>query len=191
MSKFPFLFLPLLRLKNSLLLFLVTAIAASLGGLVYPAPTEAADFVILKYSVLRESVSVKELSLFAETGEMSSSLRSYLKMANQNPDEVRQALNDEVEVDPVTLSRILNSYPGEFLLDQVSEVIHTPSHTASRQSLRGALVTSALEDRNIRLIEVLENYPTPEVHLEGDRLLEVYNTLDGVMSKIPNLPIRL
>lgn len=166
---------------------LLPTIIAGIGIILTTIPAQAAEKVILKYSVLRESVPVADLSELAETGEASSSLKSYLKMANKEPQEVQRVLNKKIEVDAVTLSKILNSLPGEFLLDRAGEIVHTPSERASRESLRGALVTSAVEDDNIRLIEVLENYPTSEVHVEGDRLVELYNTIDGVVGKLSSL----
>jgi hypothetical protein len=149
---------------------------------------EAADTAIIKYGVFQESVSVPELSHFAETGELSSSLKAYLKMANKEPEQLRQALTEQVTVKAVTLSKFLNSFLGEMLLDQMSEVIHTPSQSASREALRGALVTSAVPDNNIKLIEVIENYPTSDVYVEGDRLAEAYRLLNRVLGKIPQLP---
>ena len=150
-------------------------------------PSEAAESVVLKYGFLRESISVPELSTFAKTGELSSSLGAYLKMANQEPDDLKQVLTEKVEVDPILLSKVLNSFVGEMLLDFVSNVIQTPSGRASRQSLRGALVSSALPDGNIALIEVLENYPTSELHVEGDRLAEIYNSLNSVIGSLPDI----
>ena len=151
-------------------------------------PVIAAESVVLKYSFLRETISVPELSTFTETGELSPSLRAYLKMANKEPNDLGELLTKEIEVEPILLSKLLNSFPGELLLDQLSEVIRTPTGKASRQSLRAALVSSALPDGDITLIEVLENYPTSEVHVEGDRLAEVYNQINGVVRSIP--PIR-
>ncbi|WP_013321719.1 alpha/beta hydrolase [Gloeothece verrucosa] len=156
------------------------------GLLWFIAPVaEAAETIILKYSVLRESISVPELSNFVKTGELSSSLKAYLVLAKKNPEQLRQALTDPVKVDGVVLSQILNSFPGEFLLDQVSEVIHTPSKRSSRQALRSALVSSALPDNNVRLIEVLENYPTSEVNVEGDRLVDAYRSIDNIAKRLP------
>nr|WP_239005482.1 alpha/beta hydrolase [Gloeothece citriformis] len=148
----------------------------------------AAETIILKYSVLEAPISVPELSTFVNTGELSPSLKAYLKLANRNPDELRQALTQRVNVDGVVLSQVLNSFAGEFLLDQLSEVVHTPSQRSSRQALRSALVTSALSDNDVRLIEVLENYPTSEVHVEGDRLADVYRQIDTVVGRLPKLP---
>lgn len=149
---------------------------------------EAAETVILKYKILRESISVPELKTLAQTGELSPSLKVYLLLAKKKPEELRDALTKPVTVDGVVLSKVLNSFPGEFLLDQVSEVIHTPSDRSSRQALRSALVNSALADNKIRLIEVLENYPTSEVHVEGDRLADAYRSIDNVVGRLPKLP---
>ena len=145
----------------------------------------AAESVILKYGFWQESISITELSTFVETGEMSSALRAHLALANQNPEAVRKVLSKKISVNPVLLSQILNSPPGGMLLDGVSQYIKTPSGRASRESLRGALVTSALPDSNIRLIEVLENYPTSEVYLEGDAMAEIYRRLQEVIEQIP------
>jgi Alpha/beta hydrolase of unknown function (DUF1400) len=152
-----------------------------------PLPASASEQIILSYSILRESISVSELRTLVDTGETSSSLKNYLEKANTKPEELQQTLTKEVEVNPVRLSKILNSYPGELVLDLASEVIQTPSGKASRESLRGALVSSAIPDGNVRIIEVLENYPTSEVHVDGDRLVELYNTMNNVVGSVSQI----
>ena len=104
----------------------------------------AAEQVLLKYGGLRRSVSVDELTTLAETGEASSSLQALLDTAGEDPETLRQGLNEELEVSPVLLDQILNSSPGEWALDQVGEAIHPPSGRASRQALRSAFVLSAM-----------------------------------------------
>ncbi|MEW6493740.1 MAG: alpha/beta hydrolase [Cyanobacteriota bacterium] len=148
---------------------------------------DAADSVVLKYRFLRETVSVQELTTFAETGELSTSLKTYLRMAGKEPAELRRTLTQEVSANPIVLYRVLNSPPGELLLDQASQVIHTPTNRANRQSLRGALVSSALPNGKITLIETLQNYPTPEVHVEGNRLVEVVQKISQVTKRLPNI----
>ncbi|MGK7941912.1 MAG: alpha/beta hydrolase [Crocosphaera sp.] len=174
------------QFKQSKIIF--SLLVSLLGLLSSQVPAKAAETVILKYSILRESVSVKELSTLANTGEASSSLKAYLKLANKKPEELRTLLNNNVDVDPVFLSKVLNSFAGGIVLDPVGEVIHTPSKRANRESLRGALVTSALSDKNIRLIEIFENYPTQEIHVDGDRLAEIYQSIEGFVKKVPRLP---
>lgn len=167
---------------------LISLMVSIIGVFSVRVPAQAAEQVILKYSILRESVSVEELSTLANTGEASKSLRNYLKLANKQPEELRALLNNNVDVDPVFLSKVLNSFAGGMVLDPVGEVIHTPSKRANRESLRGALVTSALSDKNIRVIEIFENYPTQEIHVDGDRLAEIYQSIEGLVSKMPRLP---
>ena len=158
------------------------------SGILYPvARADAAQSVVLKYSFLRESISVAELSTFARTGELSSTLKTYLKLAGREPEQLRRALTQEVKVDPNLLSSLLNNPIGELMLAQISEVVHTPDNIANRESLRGALVSSALPDGKVTLIETIENYPTPEVHVEGERLVEVAQKLGNLFKRLPNL----
>ncbi|MGK7879375.1 MAG: alpha/beta hydrolase [Crocosphaera sp.] len=172
--------------KKSQLIF--SFILAILGLISTKQSVQAAERVVLKYSILRESISVQELSQLANTGETSRSLKNYLRLANKKPEELRALLNQNVDVDPVFLSKVLNSFAGGMILDPIGEVIHTPSKRANKESLRGALVTSALSDQNIRLVEIFENYPTEEIHVDGDRLVEVYQNIEGFLDNIPDLP---
>ncbi|MFN6296885.1 MAG: alpha/beta hydrolase, partial [Microcystis sp.] len=36
--------------------------------------------------------------------------------------------------------------------------------------------------------EVLANYPTSEVHVDGNRLLDLINQIESVLKKMPRLP---
>ncbi len=155
----------------------------------YSLTANASESVVLKYRFLRETVSVPELSTFAQTGELSSSLRAYLDMAGKQPEELRTTLTQPIAVNGIMLSRILNTPVGDVMLDQASEVIHTPTNQANRQSLRSALVLSALNDNQITLIEVLENYPTADVHVEGDRLADILQQITRLSQGLPQIGI--
>ena len=150
----------------------------------------AAQKVVLKYRIFRQSISVEELSSFAQTGELSTSLRVNLALARQKPSLVRQYLTEPVPVNLVLLDRLLNSQAGNFLLDEISQAIHSPSRQADRQALRSALILSASSEQNISLIEVIQNYPTQEVQIEGDRLENIYQQLrrlQGILGTRPKV----
>ena len=161
------------------------ATIAGAGVLLSELPGLAAEKAVLKYGFFRESVSVPELATFAKTGKVSTSVGAYLGMAGKTPQAVRQPLTQEIKVNGVLLYRVLTTPVGELLLDRVSEVIHTPDNLANRQALRSALVMSALPDGNITLTEILENYPTPEVHVEGERLAEIYGNISRLVARLP------
>jgi Alpha/beta hydrolase of unknown function (DUF1400) len=151
------------------------------------APAFAAEKVVLKYRVFRESLSVKELTNFADNGKLSIPLRVGFKLAQQDPNKVRRYLTNPVKVNPIILDRVLNSPVGNVVLDQISEVIHTPSRKADRQAMRSALVLSASEDSDIKLIEVIKNYPGTEVEVDGDRLEKAYNQLRRLQGSLQNI----
>lgn len=137
----------------------------------------AAERIVLKYRIFRESLSVSELSTFAENGELSRPLQINLALARQDPKAIRRYLTQPVRVSPIILDRVLNSPVGNIILDQLSQVIHTPSRQADRQALRGALVVSASGDNAVTLIDVMRNYSTARLEVEGDRLESTYRQL--------------
>ena len=160
---------------------------ASGGILLSSSSAIAAERVVLKYGIFRQSLSVKDLSTFTETGELSTPLQLTLALARQDPKAVRQFLMQPVSVNPVFLDRVLNSPIGDIIVDQVSQVVHTPSRRADRQALRGALVISASRDNNISLIETIQNYPTSEVEVEGKRLADAYKQLSRLRGRLQDL----
>ena len=147
----------------------------------------AADQVVLKYRIFRESLSVKELSSFAETGQLSTSLRVNFALARQDPEAIRGYLTQPVKVNFLFLDRVLNSPVGNVVLDEVSQVIHTRSRRADRQALRAALVLSARRDNEITLIEIIQNYPTPEVEVEGERLVSALRQISRLGGTLEDL----
>jgi hypothetical protein len=158
----------------------------SLCLLLYGIPAFAAERVVLKYRIFRESLSVSELSMFAQTGKLSSSLSSNLASSGQNPQQVRKYLTEPVKVNLLILDKILNSPVGNAVLDQLSQVIHTPSTKADRQALRSALVLSASKDEKITLIEIIQNYPASEVEVDGDRLALAHRQLQILQGNLPD-----
>lgn len=164
--------------------FLVAISAIVLAASMPPSQAAAAERVVLKYQWFRRSIAVEDLSVLAETGETSPELQSYLSLANRRPEQLRRDLNRSVTIDPVMLDRALNSPLGDIALDQISPAIHTRSGTADRQALRAALVLAASDDETISVIEVLEEYPTSEVHVDGDRIIDAYQQIASIQDQI-------
>ncbi|MEB3358473.1 MAG: alpha/beta hydrolase [Synechococcales bacterium] len=141
----------------------------------------AAERVVLTYGVLQRSVSVEDLTLLAETGETSSTLGTYLDKTGRDAEELRGWLTRDLEVSPTLLDRSLNNPLGDAALDRIGETIHTRSGGANRQALRAALILSASDDERISLIEVLQNYPTEAVYVNGERLQTAYRDISRVV----------
>jgi len=166
-------------------------LAASASAVLYSSAAEAAQKVVLKYSVMRMTLPVTELEIFAETGKMSPALEMLLGKANKDPETVRRSLTRSVKVSQRFLEQTLNSQIGEVILDEVGQVIRTPSGEDNRQALRSALVLSARDDNEITLLEAMKNYPTSEVYVEGDKLVEAYGKLVALSEELGGVSERL
>ena len=158
------------------------------AGILLAAPASfAAEKVVLKYGILRESIPVSDLETLAETGRTDPALENYIKLAGKQPEDVQRALTSTVKVDLLTLDRSLNSLPGNLILDEVGKTIRTPAKAADRQAIRAALIKSAEEDGRISLLEVIQNYPTSEVVVEGDRLVSTYRQLSKIADPLQKI----
>ncbi len=137
----------------------------------------AAEQVVLRYGAFRSSVPVADLAELGSSGQAPASIQPYLRLLNREPVEVQQALTSQISIDHRLMDRVLNSPVGEVVLDRLGDVIQTPTGAANRQALRAALVLAASNDGKVSLLEVIQHYPTQEIHLDGKRLLAAYREL--------------
>lgn len=155
----------------------LTSVLLAVAGLTFASQAKAADQVVLKYGVLERSIAVSDLENFAETGELTRPLRRYIRVSGESPDRIRQILTREFTVSPRLLDRLLNNPIGETALNQLSQAVYPPSGSADASALRSALVLSASNDDRITILEVVRNYPTPQVYIDGEQLVQVYGRL--------------
>lgn len=134
---------------------------------------KAAEKVIFTYESATQAVSISELQSFAATGEISPSLKFLLNVGKQSPWMMRWILNQNFPADTEIVSDLFNTAPGEYVLSQTSTVVSSKSERANVKALRGALIASASDDRQISLIELLENYPTKQVFVNGKLLAKM------------------
>lgn len=138
--------------------------------------------VVFAFGPIRPSISVGELTRFVETGALSPGWRSMLRLAKVNPENLRTALAQEVTADLQFLDTALNSLLGEFALYQVAEILQTPSGSASTKALRSAIILAA-DDNRFSLLELLQHYPTTELHIDGVRLARLGKTASRLTSQ--------
>jgi len=159
----------------------------AMGLLVSTSEAIAADRVVLTYGLISMDIPIEDLATFAESGEESDELSRLLDMAGQDPEALRSTLTEPVNLSPTVVDFALNTPPGEWVLDRVSETIHPASGEAGRLALRSALIGASADDHEITLIEVMQLYPSPDIVVQGDRLLETYNRLYEVLEPLADL----
>ena len=154
----------------------------------------ASEEVIFTYGGATQSVPIEELQAFAETGETSSSVDFLLSQANQNPFLMRWILKQEFSADTKLVSDLLNTMPGEYVLSQTGNVVGSKSQRANVTALRGSLIRSASDNGLVSLIELLENYPTRQVYVNGKILVKIRENLDRLIedtSKYIEIPTEI
>ena len=157
---------------------LITSLCGLLSVMAFVPLAQGAERLKLRYGPFERSLPVSDLSTFVETGTPSPELDQYLRLAKQSPDQLREGLSFSIPASPRTLDRLLNSPMGEALLSEMSHYIHTSVHApqgqVNTQALRSAFLLSASDNQEVSLIEVLQHYPTPDVTVEGDKVLKTY-----------------
>lgn len=170
-------------------------VGASMAVCLSPRQAESSEKVIFTYGGFTQSISRAELQNFAETGEISSSLETLLNYGDQNPFLMRWILRQEFPANTKIVSDLLNTPPGEYVLSQTGNVVGSKAERANITALRGALVKSASNDNLVSLMELLSNYPTEDVYVNGKILAQMRSNLNQFVEetsryiKIPlNLP---
>ncbi|MEL6439766.1 MAG: alpha/beta hydrolase [Cyanobacteria bacterium J06621_8] len=158
-----------------------TGVAVFLAGIAIsltPHQAKAASEIVFTYGGAAQSVNLEELQTFANTGETSPALEFLLSFGNQDPSVIRWLLNQQVTADTRFVYEFFNTTAGEYVLAQTSNIVGTRTERANVKALRGALIASASNDNAISLIELLENYPTQKVYVNGKMLAEARNHLN-------------
>lgn len=154
----------------------------------------AAERVILTYGFLSMEIPIEQLDTLARTGESPGELGRLLRLTNQEPATLQQALTNPVPANPLVLDIVLRTPPGEWVLDRIGETIQPSSGVAgSRSALRSALIGAA-SNGEITLLEVMRVYPSPEIVVQGDRVAETYSEVFDLLEPFikyrprPNAP---
>lgn len=154
----------------------VVGLAIAAASMMAIAPdANAANEVVFRYGILRQRLSVAELTTFAQTGEKSPVVERYLQKTNGNPEEIRQTLNQPINVSRNLLDRGLKNPLGDRLLDELGKTIQTADDQGNREALRDALLASTQTDNQLTILEVIQNYPGDEIHLDVKRAIRTYN----------------
>jgi predicted dienelactone hydrolase len=126
-------------------------------------PSGAAERVILRAGPFEQTVSVADLEHFAETGEISPSLKFYTPLLKP---EVRRFLNKRLQVDAEVgekaLGQVLQSPSGKKLWQSLQRV--APGLTI--EQLQAGLWLAARQFNGLDAIGVLRSIPTETVTID-------------------------
>lgn len=151
---------------------LITGLVVSSGSV-----TVAAERIVFRFGELARDVSVPELRQFSETGTVAPELQPILqrlKPAEQLA--LRTVLSQPLPVDEVSVSNLLSTPLGRRSLQQLVKVLDQPASVAE-PALSSALVLGAAKPGGLRLINVLEAYPTQRLPVNVAAVLSLEQSL--------------
>jgi predicted dienelactone hydrolase len=133
-----------------------------IGGTVSTA--SAAERVNIRVGFLEQSIDIKDLEQFAQTGRLSNSLQPYAPFLTL---QVRQALSRRLELDPnvsnQVIDNLLASSSSQSLLQSLTDTI--PGSTL--QQLRSAFSSAVSQSNGLNVISFLKAYPAETIHINA------------------------
>ena len=139
--------------------------------------TIAAERIVFRFGEFARDVSVPELRQFSETAVVAPGLQPILRRLK--PAEqvaLRTALSQPLPVDEVSVSNLLSTPLGRRSLQQLVKVLDQPASVAE-PALSSALVLGAAKPGGLRLIDVLEAYPTQRLPVNVAAVLSLAQSL--------------
>jgi predicted dienelactone hydrolase len=138
-------------------------LAVALGiGMALPAT--AAERVVIRLGPIRQSIAIRDLEYFVQTGEVPSKLRLYSPLLTQ---DVRQVLSTHIRLDQNVgdklVEDLLHSSGGERFLNTLQVAI--PDTEVSQ--LKTALSEAALQPDGISLLGFLRSLPDETVTIDA------------------------
>lgn len=143
--------------------------------------------VIELFGPITASIKVKDLRVFAETGKTTKTISQALGISKISPNTVRGLMTLEVGANVNNLAKVLYSNLGQNVTKGIAEVIQTRHNYESDKALRSAIILAAADDNRISVLEVLEKYPTEEMHIDVGKINEIVDKVKGTIGNLEEL----
>lgn len=170
---------------------------ATLSASLTTLPVAAYQRLHFIYPPINRSLGIDSLTLFAEEGIVNRELEDYLNLAGVNDQqkaEFREALRKKAPVDPIQLSRFLNSSLGESILERLGVLISIRGGRNGKYAIRGAMVKAALDPQEgLTVLNVFRNlavdmqFNLDDIFITADYIDLLGRGTDGVVEEMKRL----
>lgn len=135
--------------------------------------SSAAEAITVRYGLFTQSVSIRDLHQYAETGTASIALQNFLRyLKREEQTALRSALQTEIPVNLVALDRVLNAPTGQRFLAQLAQADDRRDQ-AGVQALRAALILGTKRGERLSILSALEAYPNHQLTINLPQALQV------------------
>lgn len=170
---------PRLKLRDALLscgLSVTAALAA--------VPALGAEVMNIAYGPFEVSVPLEDLEHYARTGQLSGELSRYggLFSPEQQAD-LRQALNQRVEMNPTLVSQIAYSKTGDIVLKRLGSFIKSNDSDNGLVALRATVVQAAASTEGLTLLNLIRKFPTREVDVDLQSGMQIATEVTALLAQ--------
>ncbi len=148
------------------------------------AGIKAAEKISLISGGFIRSIEVSNIEHLAKTGEATGFLAEVIKMSNQNPNEVRELLKQDVELPLVLSTKLMKSKIGEVILGRVAKIIHPVKVTKTSigvSAIRSGVIKGLAEGNGrINTLLFIKSYPNKTMAINVPALLKVVNKVESI-----------
>ncbi len=157
-------------------------------------PGWSAEEIILTYGFFERTVSLAELTDFAEGRGLSPALRSYARMLNLSSRDlarIQTLLRERVRLDSPTeqvnealvIGQFLYTPQGEALLTVVGDVVQIPPRLSGFHAVRAALILAAASEQGLTALSFLEAFPVSALRLDVARGLAIAEVVGRTLNQ--------
>ena len=157
--------------------------SCGLGILPLGMPAQAAVDVALVSGAFRRSIQVSDIAHLAKTEEPRGLLSDLLKLSSQEPTQVAELLNKNLDVPLVLSSRLMNTRIGEALIRRIAQIIYPITSSESSVSvpaIRAAVIEGLQRPEGLTAVSFLEAYPNPVMAVNLPALFTVIEKAESI-----------
>ena len=157
--------------------------SCGLGMLSIGMPAQAAMDVALVSGAFRRSIQVSDIAHLAKTEEPRGLLSDLLKLSGQDPAQVAELLNKNIDVPLVLTSRLMSTRIGEALTRRIAQIIYPITSSESSVSvpaIRAAVIEGLQRPEGLTAVSFLEAYPNPVMAVNLPALFTVIEKAESI-----------
>lgn len=153
-----------------------------------PKPARSAERIFASFSSFEQSVSVKSLETFAETGQITGDFVPYARYISpeQRP-FLQNALQQKLAISPVAISQFLYSDIGKLMVRRIARVIRPKSNQGGFHALRGTLILAAADPKGLTVLNFLKYYPIQGLKIDLNEGLAIFSQIRGLIQQTNSL----
>ena len=151
------------------------------------ANAQAVETIQLRYFGTSSTVpaeitlSLDEIKQFVQTGELRQQAREFFNSNQQDPGPIQRVMTKQIQVPSNLGQNFTDTSVGRFVVTQLEKTIQGQNVAPNLQT---AIRASLKDDRNISLLELLENYPTDQVTLNITGLVQTYKDVSAFVDRV-------